>query len=136
MSGGSAAARFCLGAVPLGLLTALPLWLWFPAGTAPWRWALWGWSIMTLTAVGGGAWLAARVGTRGSGFLLALAASMLTRLCASAAGAAAVMLWAREAAGAYLAGLAAGFVPMQVYEIAWFHRRGRSAAQTDAAPRS
>ena len=91
------------------------------------RWSVFGWSIMTLAAVGGGTWAVSQHGNPGPGFLAALGACMLARLIAGAVGAAAAAAHGVAAVWAYLAGLGVTYVPLQVFETGWFVRRTRSA---------
>ncbi len=89
------------------------------------RWLVLGWGIMATLHVIGGLWLAARFGTPGTGFLVALFGGMLGRLVAAAAGSVGAVLAGETAALAYVTGLAAGLLPLTVLEMAWFLRAAR-----------
>ena len=93
-----------------------------PEAVAP---CLLGWAIMAAAGLVGGGFMVRAHGRPGSGFLGALAASMLTRLFLSAAGAAWAAASGIETVWAFLGGLAAGYVPLQAFELAWFIRRDR-----------
>ncbi|HKQ62325.1 MAG TPA: hypothetical protein VJS92_13620, partial [Candidatus Polarisedimenticolaceae bacterium] len=86
-------------------------------------WSLLGWASTGFTGVAGGAWMAARHGTQGAGFMVAMGTSMLARLLLAAAGAFTAATQGAQAAGAYAAGLAAGYLPLQVFEARWFLKR-------------
>jgi hypothetical protein len=93
------------------------------------RWSLLGWLVMALTGVLGGSWLTAAHGRPGSRFIVALGTCMLARLFGSAAGAVAAVLAGGGAVWPYVAGLGVAFLPLQVFEVGWFLRRGRHAAR-------
>jgi hypothetical protein len=99
------------------------------AATRGAAWIAWGglaWFLLASLGVAGGAWLAAEFGKPGTGFLKALGVGMLARLFATAGGlACARFLGSEEAPWAFLAGVATGFVPLQLFEVAWFYRAGR-----------
>ena len=84
-----------------------------------------GWAIMVAAGLAGGLFLVRAHGRPGTGFLGALVASMLLRLALSSAGAAWAAASSIETVWAYLGGLAAGYVPLQAFELAWFIRRDR-----------
>lgn len=84
-----------------------------------------GWASMTAAGLVGGMFLVRAHGRPGTGFLGALVASMLLRLALSCAGAAWAAASSIETVWAYLGGLAAGYVPLQAFELAWFIRRDR-----------
>jgi len=84
-----------------------------------------GWAIMAIVGVAAGAWMVRAHGRPGSGFLAALAAGMLARLFLSAAGAAWAARHDVQTVWAFLGGLFAGYVPLQVFELTWFIRRDR-----------
>jgi hypothetical protein len=96
------------------------------------RWSLLGWLVMALTGVLGGSWLAAAHGRPGSRFIVALGTCMLARLFGSAAGAVAAALSGGGAVWPYLAGLGVTFLPLQVFEVGWFLRKGRRTARAAA----
>ena len=86
-------------------------------------WSLVGWLIMGLTGVVGGAWIASRHGSAGSGFLFALVSCMLARLALAAGGAFASAMAGAGAVRACLVGMMVGFLPLQIFEVVWFYRR-------------
>ena len=100
-------------------------------GAIPLQWGLIGWLATAAVGVVGGAWLVSRHGMAGSPFLVALATCMLSRLILAGAGAVAASTRGSEAMIAYVAGLAAGFIPVQVVEMAWFQRRSALAQQAE-----
>jgi hypothetical protein len=114
-----AAAVAAASAVALSLAVLGPL-----AGQG--RWAAMGWGGMVVIGVAGGAWLAARHGQRGSGFLVAFGAGMLTRLVVIGIGSWFAALTGGAALGAFLVGLGLGFAPLLIYEVVWFYREGRT----------
>ena len=123
---GSRARRYALGASAVAVAAGAPLWfLIAPRGTL---WVVWGgvgWGMLALLSIAGGAWLAAEHGRPGTGFVRALGTGMLARLSAAVVGAIGAARSGEGAAWAYLAGVIAGFVPLQVFEIVWFHREAR-----------
>jgi hypothetical protein len=88
-------------------------------------WAVLGWGLATLSAVASGTWAAARLGTAGAGFLGAVVGGIAVRAAVLVAGLVAALRGGSGDGGWYVAGFAAGLVPQWVFEIAWFHRRGR-----------
>ncbi len=84
-----------------------------------------GWAIMAIIGVITGLWMVRVYGKPGSGFLAAMATGMLARLFLSAS----VALWAAQHGvgyvWAFLAGLFAGYLPLQAFEVAWFFREAR-----------
>lgn len=112
---------FALGALAAALAGWVGL-LPFRAGADPAAavWAARGFLAMVLPGVAFGAWMAKEHGRAGSRFVLALTTGMIVRLGVAAIAATGAGL-ARGSAGiALLAGLAAGFVPMLLFETAWF----------------
>jgi len=95
------------------------------------RWGLTGWAIMALTGVAGGAWMARTHGRQGSGFLVALGTCMLARLFGSVGGALVAATRGTDAVWPYLAGLCAGYIPLQSFEIGWFLRRSKARPRDD-----
>jgi len=91
-------------------------------------WLVLGWAAMSLGHVAGGSWMAARHGRPGSGFLVALGASMFGRFLLAIAGGVAAWFAGEAAAVAYVAGLGLGFVPLQSLESVWFLRASRARA--------
>lgn len=120
------AGRFAVVCGTIALVSGAAVWT-FAAERGPetLRWSLLGWAVMAVSGVGAGVWMARVHGRPGTGFLLALGTGMLARLFGAAAGA----LWAAqhgvEAVWAYLAGLSAGYLPLQAFESVWFLRRTR-----------
>jgi hypothetical protein len=124
----SAAARYALGSTAAAAIAAVALLLAFsPQGRAAVGWGLLGWSIMALIGVAGGTWQAKLHGSQGTGFLVALGTCILARLVGAAAGAAAAATLGMGAVWPYLAGLGAGYVPLQLFEVGWFLRQSRGA---------
>jgi len=94
-----------------------------PAGPATLAWVLAGWTVPAAAGLAGGARMAELRGRAGPGFLVALGICMLARLAGVALGAGAAAWVGPAAVGPYLAGLAAGYVPLQAYELVWFVRQ-------------
>ena len=96
-----------------------------PRGVEIVRWSMGGWAIMAAVGVITGLWMVRVHGKPGSGFLAAMGTGMLARLFLSAGGA----LWAAqygfEYVWAFLAGLVAGYLPLQAFEVTWFFREAR-----------
>lgn len=114
------AAAVSAGASVLGVPLAVSV------GEPALCWMLLGLLIMSATGIAGGAWLAARHGGPGSGFLAALGVCMLARFGLSAGGALAAAARGPEPAWSYMAGLGLGYFPLQGFEIVWFLRGARS----------
>ena len=98
-------------------------------------WAATGFLAMALPGVAGGAWLAREHGRSASRFIVALATGFVTRLAAAAV---AVFFESRAGGGAgpaLLSGLAAGFVPVTLFEMAWFVR-ARGVQRLGAEPKA
>jgi hypothetical protein len=91
-------------------------------GRADLAWALAGWGSAAAIGVAGGAWMAARQGLPGGGFVVALLAGMLARLLAVGAGAALAASVGGGALWAFVGGFFAGFVPLAVWEALYFYR--------------
>ncbi len=122
------ALQFGLAALGLAVLAAGALATLVPRsdGVAL-RWALTGCALMAIVGVVSGVSLVRSHGRAAHGFFVALGASTLARLGAAALGA-----WGAAVAGdgavvPYLAGLAAGYVPLQVLEVGWILGRTRTA---------
>lgn len=128
MTAPAARYAFWSGLVALGVGVALLL-VAGPFGPDAVRWTLLGWSVMAVTGVAGGSWLARVHGRPGAGFLVALGTCMLARLFAAAAGAGAAAWIGMSAAWPFVGGLVAGFLPMQAFEITWFLRRTKLEAR-------
>ena len=88
-------------------------------------WAALGWGLATLAAVASGTWAAARLGTAGAGFLGAVVGGIAVRAMVLVAGLVGALRNGGGAGWWFVAGFAAGLVPQWVFEIAWFHRRGK-----------
>lgn len=99
-----------------------------PRGEPFLRWSLSGWSIMAGIGVATGLWMVRVHGRAGSGFMTALGTGMLARLFVSAAGAFVASRQGIEAVWAYLPGLVSGYLPLQVFEMAWFYRKTRRSS--------
>ena len=95
-------------------------------------WGGTGWFLACAASVGTGVWAAAKHGSAGAGFLAAVLGGIAVRAAVLLGGLAAALRAGGNARWVYLAGFAAGLVPQWVYEIVWFHLRGRAAA--GAAP--
>jgi hypothetical protein len=127
------ALRFAVlsGAIAIAAgLALLPLGL--QRGPTALFWGGIGWAIMALTGVAGGTWLVRAHGRQGSGFLVALGTCMLARLFASVAGALTAASSGMDAVWPYIAGLGAGYVPLQLFEVGWFLRVARSRSRETA----
>jgi len=112
---------------------ALIPWFWGGERAAS-AWAARGFLAMAMPGIVGGAWLAREHGRSAQRFLVALATGFITRLVL--AGLAAFYAGrAGDGAGtALLLGLAAGFVPLMVFEMIWF-ARARGAQGLGTEPR-
>ncbi len=88
-------------------------------------WAASAWAAMAIVGIAAGAWLVNEYGRAGSGFVVAMGTGILLRSMVALGWVA----WSLRAGGGAhrpcLAGLAAAYVPLQVLEVAWFHRAGR-----------
>jgi len=118
--------RFARGCALLCLAVAvalLPLGAVF--GLQPMLWSLLGFWMMAVIGVAGGAWLVASHGSPGPAFPIAVATCILARLVLAGAGGFAAATRGMEAVYAYLAGLGACYVPVQVFEMNWFLKRDR-----------
>ena len=123
---GTRVRRYALGASAVAVTFGGLLWLAVRPRGATWIvWGGLGWGVLAVLSVAGGAWLAAEHGKQGSGFLKALGAGMLARLFAAAIGAFGAARTGDGAPWAYLAGVIAGLVPLQVFEVVWFYREAR-----------
>jgi hypothetical protein len=91
-------------------------------------WMVAGWAIVSIAGALGGAWLEREHGKPGTGFLLALGTGVAARFFAVAVGSVVAALSGRRNLIAYAFGLAAGFVPVQLYEAVWFLRKTRRTA--------
>jgi len=118
----AAVRRFAIGAILTVLLSAAAVAAVAGSG-ASLGWSLLGWSMTGLTGLAGVVWVARRLGSLDARFSVALWGSMLLRLAAAAAGAAAVVLAGPDGIWAYTGGMIAGLLPLQAYEIGWFCRR-------------
>ena len=88
-------------------------------------WLFSGWVIMALFGLVGGLWMTTVHGRDGADFLVALGTCMLARLAVAASGAFFAARAGMEAVWPYLAGLAVGFISMQVLEVGWFLRKAK-----------
>lgn len=117
---------FAVVALLLATLAAVALATLVPQGAAL-RWALTGCGLMAAIGIVSGASLVRAHGRAAHRFFVALGASTLARLGLAALGA-----WGAASAGdgavaPYLAGLAAGYVPLQLLEVGWILGRTRTA---------
>ena len=129
-SPGNRAGRYATLASAVAVVSLLLAWLVSPSGVRDMAgWLALGWGLMAAIHVAAGSRLVALHGTAGSGFFLTLGVGMACRLIAAAAGAAGAVFAGEHAAWAYVAGLAAGFVPLQVYEMTWFMLAGRGDSE-------
>jgi len=87
---------------------------------------------MAVPGIVGGAWLAREHGRSAQRFLVALATGFITRLVLAAL--AAFSAGKADAGAALIAGLAAGFVPLTLFEMVWF-LRARGAQSLGTEPR-
>jgi uncharacterized ion transporter superfamily protein YfcC len=83
---------------------------------------------MTVPGIAGGAWLAREHGRSVTRFLVALVTGFVTRLFLAALAAFFAAGAGNGAGTALLAGLAAGFVPLMIFEMVWFVRARCSPA--------
>lgn len=93
-----------------------------------WRWPLSAWGLLGwLLATGLGMICGARLvtlhGRPGSAFLIAHGSCILARLFAFAGGTAWAASHSKEEAWAFLVGVAAAYLPIQILELVWFARR-------------
>jgi len=130
--------RFAIGAsVVAAFFGALLLFGAKRLGAAWFAWSGLGWLALAILGVVGGTWLAAEYGKPGTGFLKALGAGMLARMFATAGGTGcAVLFGAEEAPLAFLTGAGTGFVPLLVFEVAWFYRASRKLQPSQAGSES
>ncbi len=120
------AIRFVAGALAVSAGSAAAAWATFRLGASGGlAWGAAGWGMMAGIGLVSGAWLAAAHGKTGPGFLAAIVAGILGRLAVTLGGALAAARTGRGALWAFLLGLGAGFVPLQVYETVFFYRAGR-----------
>lgn len=88
-----------------------------------WGWLIPGWCAAAVPAIVGGVVLVRRHGASGHGFVKALLAGVIVRMIvAVVVGFVAVRVGGDAAIVPYVAGLAAGLLPVQIVEVAWFHR--------------
>jgi len=82
-----------------------------------------GWALAASLGAVCGARLVSLHGTRGAGFLVAHGTCTLARLFAFAGGVGWAMTRSTNEAVAFIAGLVAGYLPTQVFELVWFARQ-------------
>ena len=75
---------------------------------------------MAAVGVAGVIWTGWSHGKAGTGFIAAVAMCMLARLFLAAAGAWGATRQGMETVWPYILGLAAGYLPLQAYELNWF----------------
>jgi hypothetical protein len=128
---GTAGKRYALGSLAVASVAALAVFpLVAPLGRGALGWALLGWTLMAGVGVAGGAWMASLHGRQGTDFLKAMGTCILSRLAGAAVGAAVAGSQGMDAVWPYLAGLGAGFISLQLFEIGWFLRRTRGLTLT------
>jgi len=123
------ARRYALLSTAVAMASGLAL---LPLGLVlgpTWFWCFFGWALMAVIGVIGGARLAGEHGRPGSGFLVVLVTCILLRLLGVGVGAIAAALQNGKALWSYLAGAAVGFVTLQVFEAAWFYMTDRVPAR-------
>lgn len=92
-------------------------------GEGSFGWAILGFGSMAAIGIASGTSMVREHGTAGTGFLAAMILGTLAKLLLAAGGALAA---ARAGATvAYLVGLGAGYLPLQAFEVIWFHRATR-----------
>jgi hypothetical protein len=128
--------RFVAGASAVSVASAVAAFATFrPDASVGLAWGAVGWGVMAAIGLASGAGLAAAYGRTGTGFLVAIVAGILSRLAATLGGALAAARAGRGALSAFLVGLGAGFVPLEVYEAIFFYRAGRRRTGPDGAVR-
>jgi hypothetical protein len=121
------ATVFVLGVTTAALVGAGALLAWTSrGGVLPAGWVVMGLLATAVPGVAGGAWLAHEHGRAGSRFVVALQAGILARLVLAAVVAMGAAQTGGTAISASMAGLAAGFVSVMVFEMAWFARAPRT----------
>jgi hypothetical protein len=85
-------------------------------------WAMAGWFLVSLIGVVAGGWAVSKHGKEGNGFLAGLVGGILARMLLAVLGIALASTSGRPAIIAFLAGVVAGFVPVQIFEVSWFFR--------------
>jgi hypothetical protein len=88
---------------------------------------------MAAPGIAGGLWLTREHGRSAKRFLVALATGFVTRVGLAALAAVLAARAGNGAGTALLAGLAAGFVPLMIFEMIWFVR-ARGAVVVGAEP--
>ena len=85
-------------------------------------WALAGWILLSLIGIAGGVGLVQGHGTPGVRFVVVMGTAMILRSIVALALLVAALRTGGGAFAPCLAGLVAGFLPQQVFEIVWFGR--------------
>jgi hypothetical protein len=102
----------------------------------PWAsrpdWAALGFAATAVPGLAAGAFLVRQHGRPGAGFVVALGAGMIARLLLGAAVASAAAWSDHAARTAAVAGLAAGFLPVMLFESLWFARSQAAGEQREA----
>lgn len=112
---------FVLGATAAALVGATALLPWLAGGgVLAAGWAAKGFLAMALPGVAVGAWLSREHGRAGSRFVVGLLAGIAVRFTFAAIAAFVAAKAGTSATTGLLAGLAAGFVPVMLFETAWF----------------
>ena len=114
----SGACALAFGLIVLGLASRM-------SGPVPVS-AILGWALAAVMGAACGALRVAVHGTPGVGFLVVHGTCTLARLFGFAGGVGWALSRSPEEAITFLAGLVAGYLPTQVFELIWFARRARS----------
>ncbi len=118
-------SRFALLGCVVGFAAGLLLIPLTGAISAP-VWAFAGWAVAVLGGLAGGVVVLRRFGPAGAGFVGALGGSLAGRLGFYTAAGLLAASRGRDALFAYPAGLAIGYVAIQVFEMVWFYRLSRA----------
>jgi hypothetical protein len=88
---------------------------------------------MAAPGIAAGAWMARVHGTPGPRFLVAMSAGLATRVLLATSVAIGASGDAAQVRTGLVVGLAAGFVPVLVFEMLWFAGAARSPATGEAS---
>lgn len=91
-------------------------------------WLVAGWTAAVAIGVASGVWLIAKHGRPGSGFVAAMASATAARFLAVGGGLIVALRQGDRAPWMYLAGFAAGFVPVTVIEVMALRRAAKPTA--------
>ena len=95
-------------------------------------WAAAGFAAMVVPGLGCGIWLAYEHGRPGSRFVAAIGTGFVLRLVLAGACAFGAARAGGSAGVGLLSGLAAGFLPVMLFEMVWFASRMRTRVQPEA----